>query len=85
MKDYFDRAFKIEKFIFPSGVCGSKDTKTGRIRTAAGSWPFEYKNRVTGRKFSYMVNVPFLKDVPAINLDIFFDPAAAYKIMVTYA
>jgi hypothetical protein len=82
-KDYFDRVFKIKKFIHPSGVCGTRDAGKDRIRTAGGSWPFEYKNRVTGRRFSYMVNETFFKDVPAINLDIFFDPAAAYKIMVT--
>jgi len=82
-KEYFKNRYTIDKVAYPSGVCGTKDTATGRIRTAAGSWPFEYINRVTGRRFSYVAHRPDRKLVPAIDLDVFFDPAAAYKIMVT--
>ena len=82
-RKYFEETFSIDKIAYPAGFVGTKDISTGKVRAAAGSWPFQYKNRVTGKRFSYITRRSAWKDVPAINLDVFFDPASAYKIMVT--
>jgi len=86
LKDAQGTALKIDKIAYPTGVCSTKatdDPSAEKIRTGAGSWPFEYINRVTGTRFCYMTNTTAYSGIPAVNLDIFFDPAAAYKIMVT--
>jgi len=82
-RKYFNQKLHLKKIAYPSGVCGTKDKNTGYVRIAGGAWPFEYKNRVTGKRFSKMTGNRSWKYAPVKTLDVFFDPAAAYKIMST--
>jgi hypothetical protein len=82
-REYFEQKLNLKKIAHPSGVCGTKDQYTGNVREAGGAWPFEYKNRATGRRFYEITGNKSWENAPFKELDVFFDPAAAYKIMVT--
>ncbi len=83
LRDQHNNLLSIRKIQYPSGICGSKNRDTGYVRVAGGAWPFEFKCRTTGERFYNMTNKSFGKKVPTKTLEVFFDPAAAYKIMVT--